>query len=84
MRRPLACQNLATEGDCRPYPDPYILLPLPELSAQETRDWREIGAPLGAFVFGRRAGGHVCSSAAEQRQDLGLMFTNIARAPGGR
>ena len=66
-----------------PHPDPYILLPAPHLSEEEAGAWREIGVPLGAFVYGRRQDGMPCSFADQRRTDLGITFTNIVRLPGG-
>jgi len=67
-----------------PHPDPYILLPPAAPGAREASGWEAIGTPLGAFTFGRRDRGLTCSTTDERREALGLMFTNVISAPGGR
>ncbi len=59
-----------------PHRDPYILLPEPDFSDPQTDYYRtHIGLPIGAFVFGRHnQARQMCSTADEQREDLGLMF----------
>jgi hypothetical protein len=58
------------------HPDPYVLLPKPDFNDPETNYYRRhIGVPLGAFVFGRyNDAQQLCSTTADQREDLGLMF----------
>ncbi len=59
-----------------PHTNPYVLLPVPDLSDPETEYYRtHIGVPWGAFVFGRyRNAELLCSTNDERREDLGLMF----------
>lgn len=68
-----------------PHPDPYILLPKPDPTDPETNYYRtHIGIPVGAFVFGRYdEARQLCSTAAEQREDLGLMFACLLETVHG-
>jgi hypothetical protein len=68
-----------------PHPDPYVLLPKPDFNDLETNYYRRhIGVPLGAFVFGRyNDAQQLCSTAADQREDLGLMFAGLIETDTG-
>ncbi|HEX3783936.1 MAG TPA: hypothetical protein VHX38_30100 [Pseudonocardiaceae bacterium] len=68
-----------------PHPDPYVLLPKPDFNDPETSYYRRhIGVPLGAFVFGRyNDAQQLCSTTADQREDLGLMFAGFIETDTG-
>ncbi|MFJ2116140.1 hypothetical protein ACIOEX_30360 [Streptomyces sp. NPDC087850] len=59
-----------------PHANPFILLPRPDVNDPELAYWRtHLGVPVGAIVFGRfNDARQLCSTADEQREDLGLMF----------
>ncbi|MFD6934705.1 hypothetical protein ACFWAP_00920 [Streptomyces goshikiensis] len=66
-------------------PNPFILLPEPDFTDEETLSYREtIGIPLGAFVFGRWDDGRrLCSTMDERSTSLGVMFVGVIATPQG-
>ncbi|MEW1675502.1 hypothetical protein AB0O47_19970 [Streptomyces noursei] len=68
-----------------PHPNPFILLPSPDFDDEETQYYRHhIGLPVGAFVYGKRKGGNLLCSTADERLDcLGVMFAGEI-VEGGR
>lgn len=62
-----------------PHPDPFVLLPKPDLNDPQTYYYRtRINVPVGAFVFGRyNQAQQLISTTDAKREDLGLMFVGF-------